>query len=137
MLKFRTKGEFEARISDLMIKFQKEKVGRGAESARTFICHDMIIVRLERALTPIEKTLLQSEEGKKVIKELRVRLSEIVKPELEKLISSISEANVKSVHFDISTKTGEYIYVFIMDRILEFGDGAKGPCRVQLPDNQL
>lgn len=109
-----SQGELETIIGNALIKFQKERLGRGAESAKAYILDDMIIVRLEKALTLIEKSLLQREEGKKLIKELRFELSETMRPQLEALISETIGMGVKSVHFDVSTKTGECIYVFIL-----------------------
>ena len=35
-----TKGEMEALISSRMIKFQRDQLGRGAESAKTYIIDD-------------------------------------------------------------------------------------------------
>lgn len=113
-----TKGALEDKISNLMVRFQKEQFGRGAESAKTYILEDMIIVRLKGVLTPAEKQLAQTPEGKSVIKEFRYHLEQICRPQMEELIQHITRAKVISLHCDISTKTGERVDIFILDRSL-------------------
>lgn len=114
-----TRGELQDRICNMMVKFQKEQFGRGAESAKTYIIDDMIIVRMKGVLTPAEKQLAQNQDGQRVIKEFRYHLEEVCRPQLEQLVSSVIDAQVISLHCDISTKTGERIDIFIMDRDLE------------------
>ena len=110
-----TKGEIEAKISESMIKFQREQLGRGAESAKTYIIDDMIIVRLKGVLTPAEKQLSRKDKGRALVKEIRYQLEEIIRPELENIIAEITGKEMISFHNDISTKTGERIDVIVMD----------------------
>lgn len=115
-----TKGEIEALIASRMIQFQREQLGRGAESARTYIIDDMIVIRLKGVLTAAEKQLARDEKGKSLVKEIRYQLEEIIRPELEKLIETITNRRVISLHNDISTKTGERIDVIILDQPIKF-----------------
>jgi len=115
-----TKGEMEALISSKMIQFQREQLGRGAESAKTYIIDDMIVIRLKGVLTKAEKQLAQEEKGKPLVKEMRYRLEEIIRPELETLITDITGEKVISLHNDISTKTGERLDVIVLGKHLEF-----------------
>jgi uncharacterized protein YbcI len=108
------KGKLEALISNKMISFQREQLGRGAESAKTYIIDDMIIVRLKGVLTAAEKQLAQQEKGKALVKEMRYQLEEIIRPKLEALIIDITGIKVISLHNDISTKTGERIDIIIL-----------------------
>lgn len=115
-----TKGEMEALISSRMIKFQRDQLGRGAESAKTYIIDDMIVIRLKGVLTAAEKQLAQKEKGKSLIKEMRYQLEEIIRPQLEVLIESTTGRKVITLHNDISTKTGERIDVIILEDSIEF-----------------
>jgi uncharacterized protein YbcI len=68
------KGKLEAIISNKMIAFQREQLGRGAESAKTYILDDMVIIRLKGVLTAAEKQLAKDakksgREAKKAKKE--------------------------------------------------------------------
>ena len=114
-----TKGQVEARIGEAIIKFEKEYMGRGPRETKTFIIKDMIFVRLSGVLTPAEEQLSKSAEGAELIKRTRVQLLEGARVLLENIIFEISGCRIKSLHTDISTKTGERVIVFILDRNLE------------------
>ncbi|MGB9679851.1 MAG: DUF2294 domain-containing protein [Thermoanaerobacteraceae bacterium] len=113
------KSGLESKINEEMIKLIKEITGRGAQASKTRICDDMIIVRLSKTLTHEEMQLVSTEEGKRLVRELRAQLDAIVRPKFEKMILEITGAKVVSLYKDISVKKGEYIYVFILDKNLE------------------
>jgi uncharacterized protein YbcI len=111
----KAKGQIEAEISDAVTKFEREYMGRGPESARTFLLDDLVIVRLRGVLTPAESQLARSDpegRGRTLIKQLRTELVEKARPLLEKIIQDILGHSIKSLHTDISTITGERIIVF-------------------------
>ena len=114
-----TKGQIEAQISEAIIKFEKEYMGRGPRITKTYIIKDLIFVRLEGVLTVAEEQLAKSFEGANLIKKTRVQLLEGARLLLENLIFSITACQVKSLHTDISTKTGERIIVFTLVQNLE------------------
>ncbi|MFH1957840.1 MAG: DUF2294 domain-containing protein [bacterium] len=114
-----TKGQLESQISEAIIKFEIEHMGRGPEETKTYIIKDMIFIRLKGVLTTSEKNLAKNLEGKLLIKKTRVLLLEKSRNLLEKLIQNIIGIKLITLHTDISTKTGERIIVFIMDENLE------------------
>ncbi|MGE4358048.1 MAG: DUF2294 domain-containing protein [Candidatus Omnitrophota bacterium] len=118
-MKYRTKGQVEAQISELIIKFEKEYMGRGPTEVKTYILKDMIFIRLKNVLTPAEEQLAKSPEGAELIKKTRMQLLEGWRTLLEKMITEITGYQVKSIHTDISTKTGERVIIFTLDNNLE------------------
>jgi uncharacterized protein YbcI len=114
-----TKGQIEAQISEAIIKFEKEYMGRGPMETKTYIIKDMVFVRLKGVLTPAEEQLAKSAEGAELIKKTRVQLLEGARLLLENIISDITSCQIKSLHTDISTKTGERIIIFTLDQNLE------------------
>lgn len=114
----KSKGELEAEISQAIIRFEKEFMGRGPLETKTFLIEDIVFVRLQGVMTPAEHKLAQAEEGPRgrgLIKESRQRLLEHGRPLLETVVRDILGVGVKSLHTDISTKTGERIIVFTLD----------------------
>lgn len=114
-----TKGQLELEISEAMIKFEKEFMGRGPKETKTYLLKDMLFVRLKGVLTPAEKQLSKTAEGATLIKKTRVQLLEGARPLLKNIISEITGCQIKSLHTDISTKTGERVIIFILDQNLE------------------
>ena len=119
----KSKGQIEADISEALIKFEKEYMGRGPEQTRTYIIGDMIIVRLQRVLTPAEQQLAGAPyemRGRTLIKQVRTELLEKARPLLERIIMDLTGRRVKSLHTDISTVTGERVIIFTLDGPVPF-----------------
>ncbi|MBC7293656.1 MAG: DUF2294 domain-containing protein, partial [Thermoleophilia bacterium] len=98
-----------------MVRFEAEYMGRGPEEAKTYILEDLVIVRLRGVLTPAERQLAGIDgtpQGRSLIKEVRRELLEKARPLLEVIIRDVTGQQVRSLHTDISTQTGERIIVF-------------------------
>jgi uncharacterized protein YbcI len=114
----KTLGELEAEISQAMIRFEKEFMGRGPLETRTCILDDLVLVRLKGVLTPAEMKLAETtdrQRGRYLLKQVRQELLDHGRPVLEELIRSILGVAVRILHTDISTKTGERIIVFTLE----------------------
>jgi uncharacterized protein YbcI len=118
-MKKMAKGQLEAEISEAMIKFEKEIMGRGPIETVTCILKDAIFVRLKGVLTPAEELLAKTSEGADLIKETRIQLLESVSALLRNIIVEITGCRIISLHSDMSTKTGERIIVFVLEKNLE------------------
>ena len=112
------KSQVEKEISEAVIKFEKEFMGRGPEETKTYLFDDMILVRLKGVLTQGEKQLAQlngDSKGRSLIKQVRIELLEKGRVLLETLIQDITARKVVSMHTDISTSTGERVIIFTLD----------------------
>jgi len=118
-MKKMTKGQLEAKISEAIIKFEMEYMGRGPMETKTYILDDLLFVRLKGFLTQAEKTLAKTVEGAELIKKTRAKLLGSERPVLEKIISDTTNCQIRSLHSDISTKTGEKVIVFVLDKNIE------------------
>lgn len=114
-----TKGQTEAKISEAMIKFEKNFMGRGPMETDSFIIKDAIFIRLKGVLTPAEEQLAKTSDGAKLIKKTRAQLLEGAMTLLSKIVVDITGCNIISMHSDICANTGEKIIVFILDQNLE------------------
>jgi len=112
----KTKGQLEADISAAITQFEKDHLGRGPKEARTFIIEDMVLIRLRGVLTPAEEKLAKDERGAQLIKQMRMRLIESSQPLLIQIIEEKIGAKIITVHTDISTSTGERVFIFGLDR---------------------
>jgi len=115
----RRQSKAEAAISDEMMAFQHEFVGRGPERIRTRIVEDLVIVRSFGVFTPAERQLANSPEGCRLIKAMRQQVLEAGRPNLEEIVQKHTGAKVVSIHSDISTKSGEWMDVFVLDHGVE------------------
>lgn len=115
----KTKGQIKDQIAKSITKFYVTTLGVGPRETRVYIVEDMVIIRLEGKLLPIEEKLLESTAGIKLIKDIRKALHEITTENISRIIKKITSYKVISSHSDISTKTGEIAQIYIMDVNLE------------------
>ncbi|NRD77585.1 DUF2294 domain-containing protein [Bacillus sp. BRMEA1] len=114
-----SKKKLEAEISGSFIKYQRELLGRGPQEAKTYIIQDMVIIRCKGVLTTEEKHLVSHDKGRILVKKMRQVLREMYSQEYEKIVENLTQCKVLCSHSDTSTKIGERIEVFIVDRDLE------------------
>lgn len=111
-----TKGQIEDALTKKATKYYLDTLGVGPTNTKTYIIEDMIVIRMKGNLLPIEKKLLQNIKGVELVKNLRRNLHESTISEMIKIIKEVTNQNVISAHRDVSTKTGEIIYVFIVEK---------------------
>jgi uncharacterized protein YbcI len=113
------KRDKEREISQAIVRFEKEYMGRGPLETKTYIIEDMVLVRLKNVLTPAEVKLAEADSGERgrlLIKHVRQELIERGRPLLDAIIHDALGIEVVSLHTDISGKTGERIIVFTLAR---------------------
>jgi uncharacterized protein YbcI len=119
----RKKGQIESEISEAVIRFEKEFMGRGPTETKTYILEDLVIIRLKGVLTRAEQQLITSEDfegGRGLVKRMRHSLLEKGRPLLEAIIEDILSVKVTALHTDLSTNTGERIILFSLSEKPDF-----------------
>jgi uncharacterized protein YbcI len=114
----KTKGEIEAAISEAIVRFEIDYMGRGPKETHSHIVEDLIVVRLKGMLTPAEQRLTKTAEGVELIKKMRSTIIDNAKTEFSRVITNATGVAVRDILTDISTASGERIFVFILDRNL-------------------
>jgi uncharacterized protein YbcI len=89
-----TRDEVEASLTNAIVQFEKEHLGRGPAEARVFIIEDMILVRLRGVLTPAEVSLAQTVEGHGLIKQVRRQLLEGSRLILDEIVQQVTGCHV-------------------------------------------
>lgn len=113
----KTQGEIEAAVCQGMSRFEQEYMGRGPKDIHTHLIGDLLVVRLQGVLTAAEQhlvTTLPPEKGRDLLKEVRTQLIETARPALEALVQDVTGIKPRSLHHDISTRTGEEIVIFTL-----------------------
>ena len=110
-----TKGQTEAKLSEIITKFETEYMSRGPKSIKTKIVDDTIFVRQVGFLTPAEQILAETTEGTNLIKKIRSRLFETVMDQFKAVVNEVVKSKIISIHSDVSTITGEKIIVITFE----------------------
>jgi len=125
----KTHGEIEAAICEGISRFQQEYMGRGPKNIRAHLICDLLVIRLQGVLTSAEQQLvktLSSDKGRDLLKQVRNHLIETARPLLEAMIQEATGVKVLSLHYDISTVTGEEVVLFTLAKPPDFRRPRKG-----------
>ena len=123
-----SQGEIEAAVCQGMTKFEQEFMGRGPKDIRAHLVGDLLVVRLQGVLTAAEQHLvktLPAEKGRDLLKQVRSQLIEVARPSLDQLVQEITGIKPRSLHYDISTLTGEEIVIFTLESTPAFRETRK------------
>ena len=113
----KTQGEIEAAVSKGVTIFMQEFMGRGPKDICTHLIGDLLLVRLQGVLSAAERHLvaaLPADKGRDLLKGVRTNLVEISRPRLENMVEEASGMRCISLHHDVSTVTGEEVFVFTL-----------------------
>jgi len=113
----RTQGEIEAAVCQGVASFKLQHMGRGPKDVQTFLLGDLLVIRLQGVLTAAEQHLINThapEKGRNLIKEVRSELIEGSRSIMESMIYEATGVKVVSLHYDISTSSGEEVIVFTL-----------------------
>lgn len=131
----KSQGEIEAEVCSGISQFQQEFIGgRGPKDIRAHLISSLLVVRLHRALTAAERQLVSPQprlddndsqetatkkvapqehsRGRALLKEMRTCIVEAGRSQLEEIVQTATGVKLVSVHHDISTVTGEEVFVF-------------------------
>jgi uncharacterized protein YbcI len=89
---------------------------------------DLLVVRLQGVLTAAEQhlvKLLPAEKGRDLLKQVRTHLIETARPVMEAMVEKITGVKVLSLHYDVSTVTGEEVILFPLAEPPCFRDAKK------------
>ena len=118
-LTMKTRGEIEAEICRAIVQFEIDYMGRGPKETRAYIVEDLVVVRLKGVLTPAEEQLTKSIDGKDLVKKMRATLIDKARPLLYQVVGDITGTKILDLHTDISTESGERVFVFALENNLE------------------
>lgn len=111
------KKGIEAALCAEITRFEQQYMGRRPHRVHAHLLGDLLLVRLQGVLTAAERELAQaspSENGLILLKQMRETLVEANRSIIEAMVERVAGAQVRSLHHDISTVTGEEVLVFTL-----------------------
>lgn len=114
--KILTQGEMEAEFTKRIVKFEKDYLGRGPVEARTYLIDDMVVIRLQGVLTPAEEKLVETKEGRTLVKDTRRQLFETSRSIMENFTMEILGKKLLGLFSDVSLDTGERVIVLTLNK---------------------
>ncbi|WP_160724559.1 DUF2294 domain-containing protein [Bacillus sp. USDA818B3_A] len=113
-------GKKETAFNDIVRKMRKEIFGKGPERIFTHFVDNMAITTMYGILTPTEKFIAQSQEGKKVIHSARTEMiRDIYKQKIPEGMEEIVGSKLLHLFSDAKIEEDIAVSVFIFEKTIE------------------
>lgn len=97
------------RLNTSIKKFMEEELGEKIGIIDIIIEEDILILKFKNIFSPAEKELAKTDEGKKILRELKEKIFEQVQEKFIKIIKEQTDREVKNIKFDINFNSCERI----------------------------
>jgi uncharacterized protein YbcI len=108
----------EAEICSTIARFHRDEQGHEPARIEVFLCGELIVVRCHDVFTPTERDLATTSEGKKLIQSARRDQRAQSRREIEREVAGVVDRNVLRSFYDIDTRNGEQVEVYVLERPL-------------------
>ena len=115
----KTKGQVEAKISEVITKFKIEHIGKGPKEVKSYIIEDMVVIRLKGALVTFEQQLTNTPKGIELVKRCRLSCLKYSQSVLAKLLHSLLNVDIVSFYADVNPLTAEMLIVLSLSKDVE------------------
>jgi len=113
-------GKKETAFNDIVRKMRKEIFGKGPERIFTHFVENMAVTTMYGILTPTEKFIAQSHEGKKVIHSARTEMiRDIYKKKVPEGMEELVGSKLLHLFSDAKIEEDMAVSVFIFDNKVE------------------
>ncbi|WP_431027012.1 DUF2294 domain-containing protein [Lysinibacillus sp. LZ02] len=110
-------GKKETVFNDIVRKMRKEIYGKGPERIYTHFVENMAVTTMHGILTPTEKFITQSEEGKKVIHSARTQMiQDIYKMQVPEGMEELIGSKLLHLFSDVKIEEDMAVSVFIFEK---------------------
>ncbi|MED1852289.1 DUF2294 domain-containing protein [Brevibacillus borstelensis] len=116
-------NQVEHQFSRLVREIRKQYVGNGPEKIRTRFVGSWAIIEMKGNLTEVEKWMIDSDEGRKMIQETRTKMVKDIykRAEVVEKLENLVGAKLVTLFSDINMDADLAITVYVFDRKIEGG----------------
>lgn len=107
----------EQLFNQLVQKVRKELFGKGPDEVRTVFVDNMAITTMKGNLTPVEKLLIQTDQGMDMVHQARTKLiQQHYERQVPEGIEELAGSRLVRLFSDIHVKDDEAVSVFVFER---------------------
>lgn len=120
-------NKFEAEFSNLVKTFRKRHMGKGPGKIVTTFCKNWAICEMAGNLSPVEKFMAGTDEGKQMLRAARTQMvKDMYKKHRPVEMEELLGAKLIDLFVDIDIDSDFGMSVFVFDQDLEAKFGQKG-----------
>lgn len=114
-----TKGQVEVQLRESFVKLFQKEVGKGPANIIVKIVRNYIVIELEGILTPLEKNLLNMEDGEKEVQNLQKKIFANSIKDYISLVEKIIKSKVIDIVTKVNIKHNKRYILAIAEKNLE------------------
>ena len=114
-----TKAQVEAELAALVVRVERELMGRGPTEAKASIVGEMVVVRLRGVLTQPERRLIASPGGQRLVRRMREELRTSAAAAAALDIAEVTGSKVVGHYRDLDVARDTLVVVFELEDDLE------------------
>ena len=107
--------ELEKNISTAFSAFYEKEMGFKPSLVKTGIQEDLLIIRIENALSPSEINLISQETGKRLIREMNDQLAQEILPELQKALFPFTGKKPVALEIELHERGREKVFLVTLE----------------------
>lgn len=112
--------KYEAEFSNLVRSFRKKHMGKGPSMIKTTFCKNWAICEMEGNLSPIEKFISSSDEGRHMLREARTEMvKEIYRKTPPVEMEEFLQCKFVELFVDIDIERDFGMSIFVFDENIE------------------
>jgi len=108
--------QLERKIVETVVRFEREYMGHSARRVSAYVVRDLVVIRSAQILSPAERQLVMSEEGRVLLKQLRVKELEGLRNVLKFTLESVIGVPVIGLNIDVSMEENERVVLCRLSR---------------------
>ena len=119
-------NKYEAEFSNLVRSFRKRHMGKGPSQIKTTFCKNWAISEMEGNLSPVEKFIATSDDGKQMVRAARTEMvKDMYRRNQPVEMNELLGATFIELFVDIDIEQDKGMSIFVFDENLEqkFGSG--------------
>jgi uncharacterized protein YbcI len=111
-------GNLESTIKTNITKFCKDTLGKGPDTTSVHIWENIVIIKFEGALTTLEETLAATEDGLKMVLDMRNYMLDVDSTGFKRWLERELENSIDQICFRLNRdKKTIYLYLMLEDRV--------------------
>lgn len=113
-------GKKETAFNDIVRKMRKDIFGKGPERIFTHFVENMAVTTMNGILTPTEKFISQSKDGKKVIHSARTEMiRDVYKEDVPIVMEELVGSKLLHIFSDVKIEEDMAVTVFIFEKMIK------------------
>lgn len=111
-----TRDVIEREVADTVTRYHRDQQGVSPREVTVYVVDDMVIAKTSGVFTHTEERLVQTSEGRKLVKSARYDQRSACRRDIEALIARIVGCPIERSFWDLDIRSGDQVEVYVLSQ---------------------